>query len=101
MKKRRGPLVVAATPMLQCPTGSNDSSTATLTPSVITVAKQPHQPQRALATTVTSSHNGVTNTTTTTLPAHLTKTTRNSKATNAGAGGSCDPLQRRSTEIIL
>lgn len=86
------------TPMVQCPTGSNDSSTATLTPSVITVAKQP---QRALATTVTSSHNGVTNTTTT-LPTHLTKTTRNSKATNAGgAGGSCDPLQRRSTEIIL
>ncbi|KAM8716904.1 hypothetical protein ACLKA7_003729 [Drosophila subpalustris] len=81
VKRRRMPL----TPQLQrppaaaAPPGSNDSSTATLTltPSVISVAKQP------LTLTAVTSHNGVTNTT----------------KVSPVLGG--DPLQRRSTEIIL
>ncbi|KAH8377991.1 hypothetical protein KR093_008445 [Drosophila rubida] len=71
--------------------GSNDSSTATLTPSVVTVAKQP------LTHTAVTSHNGVTNVTTT-LPATVKSGRRSGKF--APVGG-CDPLQRRSTEIIL
>lgn len=92
--KRRTPL---ASPQLPRPavavaaTGSNDSSTATLTPAPSVIS--------AKHTLAVTTRNGIT-TNTTTLPALRTK--RGGKYSPvAGDAYSCDPLQRRSTEIIL
>ncbi|XP_030556997.1 uncharacterized protein LOC115759983 [Drosophila novamexicana] len=81
--KRRMPLTPQLPrPGVPAPPGSNDSSSATLTPSIISV-KQP---------TAVTTRNGITNTST--LPA--VRTLRGGKYSPV-----TDPLQRRSQEIIL
>jgi len=84
--------------------GSNDSSTATLTASVVTVAKYPGP---GLVSTVTSLNGcGTTYSFTTTTAESLNPaaaSNRNSKYSPVpnSEAYQCDPLQQSSTEIIL
>ncbi|KAH8412159.1 hypothetical protein KR009_000242 [Drosophila setifemur] len=82
-------------------TESNDSSTATLTPSIVTVAKYPGP---GLVSTVTSLNGcGTMKSYTTHMHTGMSGKRGGSKYSPVPSSGSyqCDPLQQSSTEIIL